>query len=309
MHPRTVIVGICLLLAALGCSRVRAAESGASDYEAYIVRQGQSLTAIAAEYGIAPEYLAQYNRMTVGSPLTAGQVVLVPITTQLAPQMMATVSVPAPRSSAVTVGEKITGVLAKVTAARTEIWTKPGRGGQLLFDGATRGTELLVIGEADAYDAVLMSNGATGWVPKSAVTLTETRMQVDRPIAPPAPTTPGRQDVVDAAFEYLGTPYRYGGRLPDNVDCSLLVQTVFARFTIKLPRTAAQQMTYGVPVEVADLQPGDRLYFTDRSGGIGHTGIYIGNGRFIHASSNRGAVAVDDLSNSSYWKKFAGARR
>ncbi len=215
---------------------------------------------------------------------------------------------------------QVQGMLATVTAAYTAIWSKPG-GGVLLYSRATQGTELLVTGISRLYYAVLMADGSTGWVLKAGVTLSDTHVTVDKPIPPTSPvaaptstpTAGGNNNVaaaiVETAIAYLGIPYKYGGHLPGSLDCSLFVQTVFARNGLKLPRTAAQQALVGTPVEVSALQPGDRLYFRDRSGTIGHTGIYIGDGRFIHASSNRRDVAVDLLSNPTYWRKYDGARR
>ena len=87
------------------------------------------------------------------------------------------------------------------------------------------------------------------------------------------------------------------------------MKTVFALHGIKLPRTAAEQSTGGLPGGSLPVIPGDQLYFRERSGLIGHTAIYIGGGYFIHASSNRGAVAIDALTNPTYWHMYACARR
>jgi cell wall-associated NlpC family hydrolase len=119
----------------------------------------------------------------------------------------------------------------------------------------------------------------------------------------------GRPDVVQEAMRYLGTPYRYGGRLPYDVDCSLLVQAAFGARGARLPRTAAEQFEVGQAVNYTELLPGDRLYFVSTSGRINHTGIYIGSGRFVHASSRKRCVAIDALGDRLYWSRFVGARR
>lgn len=311
MHPRLIVIGLIALLEIFLLLGAAVSETGAPDYEAYVVGQGETLATIATQYGISVDYLAQFNKLTVADGVKAGQIIVVPKVTQMTSQVSPT----ATQATATTpTGNQVEGVLATVTAAKTQIWNRPG-GGVLLFSKAEQGTSLLVIGQSGTFYAVLMSDGNTGWVPKAGVTVSQDRMMVDRPTptiptAPAASPTDGGQPVlVQTAFEYLGIPYKYGGRLPKNVDCSLLVQTVFARNGLKLPRTAAQQFQVGTPVDVQQLQAGDRLYFTDRSGNIGHTALYIGNGRFIHASSNRGYVAVDELSNNTYWRIYAGARR
>jgi hypothetical protein len=182
---------------------------------------------------------------------------------------------------------------------------------KVLFSNAGRGTELLVIGQSGDYFGILMADGSTGFILKKFVGLTEREMDVTPPsLPPPPPPKTAQPPVVETAFEYMGVTYRYGGRLPNSVDCSLLIQTAFSRNGLRLPRTAAQQMRVGQPVAVQDSQPGDRLYFYNRAGTkIGHTALYIGNGEFIHASSNRGRVAVDSITNPTYWSIYAGARR
>jgi cell wall-associated NlpC family hydrolase len=302
MRRRLLGIGLLIVLNVLVLLGAGVSATETPECEGYVVNADQTLTMIAADYGIPVELLARYNQLDVTAELKAGQVIWVPIITQVAPQLAGTAdSAPA----ATPAGDVITGVVGTITAPKTDILRRPAPG-QALFSNVVRGTRLLVIGQTGGYYAVLMSDGTTGFVPQIAVALSETRMQVPRPT--PAPTD-GQSKYIDTAMEYLGVPYQYGGRLPNTVDCSLLVQTVFARHGVKLPRTAAQQYGVGTPVEVANLQPGDRLYFTNSSGAIGHTGLYIGGGRFIHASSNRGRVAVDELATPAYWRKFAGARR
>jgi len=151
-----------------------------------------------------------------------------------------------------------------------------------------------------------MADGSTGWIAKPALQLTD---QTITPDQLDLMLQGARPDVVQEAFRYLGTPYRYGGRLPYDVDCSLLVQTAFTARGIPLPRTAAAQFEVGQRVGYAGLLPGDRLYFVSSSGRINHAGIYIGDGRFIHASSRRRCVAVDHLGDPRYWGRFIGACR
>jgi len=301
------VLEICLL------SGMATSETSMPDYDAYVVGQNETLSSIATDYGLSAGYLAQFNKMLTTDSLQIGQVIVIPKVAQLPKSVSEDVipaNVPTPAVA------QVQGVLATVTAASTAIWSKPG-GGVSIFAKTTQGTELLVTGTSGSYYAVLMADGSTGWVLKAGITLGEKHVTVDKPIPPTTQTAlsttaeslGANSTIVQTALAYLGVPYKYGGRLPGTLDCSLFVQTVFARNGIKLPRTAAQQALVGVPVDVSALQPGDRLYFRDRSGNIRHTAIYIGDGRFIHASTNRGAVAVDALANPTYWRKFAGARR
>ncbi len=276
------------------------------DYEAYVAHPQQTWKEIAGEYGLAVELLARFNNAKPTDALPSGQIVRVPIVSTLTPLPPAVVDLP----PSAALSTPTPGIAAVISAVTTPVWSKPGRG-PLVAEKLPRGTEVLVIGQDGTFCAILMSDGSTGWVTQEAIALTDPRQKSLLPGPQPAPgTLPGpSRSVVETALTFLGTPYRYGGRLPESVDCSLLVQTVFSRHQLKLPRTAAQQSAIGQPIELTELQLGDRLYFTDRSGRVGHTGIYLGEGRFVHASSTRGAVAIDELANPMYWKKYAGARR
>jgi cell wall-associated NlpC family hydrolase len=124
----------------------------------------------------------------------------------------------------------------------------------------------------------------------------------DEPL-PAAP--PGRYGgVVGIAMQYLGTPYVYGGAGPSGFDCSGFVMYVFAQVGVSLPHNAAAQYGYGTPVSRSQLQPGDLVFFN----GLGHDGIYIGGGQFIHSPHTGDVVKISSLSGwySSTW---VGARR
>ena len=116
--------------------------------------------------------------------------------------------------------------------------------------------------------------------------------------------------LVEQAMTYLGTPYRRGGTSRRGVDCSGLVGAVYGEQGLDLPRTAAQQFAEGVAVPASDLRPGDLVFFRDTyKRGISHVGIYIGDGRFLHAAGRRHGVIVSELSRPYYRTRYAGARR
>lgn len=98
------------------------------------------------------------------------------------------------------------------------------------------------------------------------------------------------------AEKWLGTPYCFGGNLPGCTDCSGFVKTVFESAGISLPRTAAEQYSCSKIIEECNLEPGDLVFFGDKSR-ITHVGIYVGNIQFIHASSSVGIVrqSLNDL--------------
>lgn len=115
--------------------------------------------------------------------------------------------------------------------------------------------------------------------------------------------------LVDIADNYIGVPYRWGGTTTSGFDCSGYVQYVFKKAGVNLPRTTSQQFTSGSAVSKSNLQVGDIVFFNTTGRGVSHDGIYIGNNKFIHASTSRG-VMISDLDDPYYWgNKYIGARR
>jgi cell wall-associated NlpC family hydrolase len=110
--------------------------------------------------------------------------------------------------------------------------------------------------------------------------------------------------VVGIAMQYLGTPYVYGGASPGGFDCSGFVMYVFAQIGVSLPHNAAAQYGYGMPVSRDQLQPGDLVFFN----GLGHNGIYIGGGQFIHSPHTGDVVKISSISGW-YASTWVGARR
>ncbi len=111
--------------------------------------------------------------------------------------------------------------------------------------------------------------------------------------------------VVGIAMQYLGVPYVWGGASPSGFDCSGFVLYVYAQVGVSLPHYAASQYNYGVPVSQDQLEPGDLVFFD----GLGHNGIYIGGGQFIHAPHTGDVVKISSLSEPWYAGNWVGARR
>jgi len=110
-----------------------------------------------------------------------------------------------------------------------------------------------------------------------------------------------------SALKFLGVPYVFGGTSSNGFDCSGYVQHVFAMLGISLPRTADAQFDAGHRV-VGGMKPGDLVFFQTYAAGASHVGIYLGHGKFVHASSSRG-VMVSSLSDSYWASRFIGAKR
>ncbi len=128
---------------------------------------------------------------------------------------------------------------------------------------------------------------------------------VTAPSAPPSSAPPARYGgVVGIAMRYLGTPYVWGGASPAGFDCSGFVMYVFSQIGVSLPHSSYAQYGYGSPVSLADLQPGDLVFFD----GLGHVGIYVGGGSFIHSPHTGDVVKISSISGW-YASTFVGGRR
>ncbi len=118
------------------------------------------------------------------------------------------------------------------------------------------------------------------------------------------------QEIVDYAMQYLGCPYVWGGNGPNSFDCSGLTKYVYGHFDYTLNRTASAQLSNGTSVSFSELQPGDLVFFNNHrvSTPVSHVGIYIGNGQFIHASTNSYCVEISNLTGH-YLNTYVYARR
>ena len=114
--------------------------------------------------------------------------------------------------------------------------------------------------------------------------------------------------LVRVAMGFLGAPYRLGGSSVKGLDCSGFVKKIYQFFNIDLPRTAFEQSHLGLDVARDELLEGDLLFFNTRRK-LGHVGIYIGNNEFVHASSRKRGVRIDNLNTPYFDKRFVKAVR
>ncbi len=142
------------------------------------------------------------------------------------------------------------------------------------------------------------------------------------------PTTPAAQRLREAIGYYLSADYQYGGASETALDCSGFVMKTYERAGIKIPRTTELQLRSGQAVPLDQLAYGDLVFFNKYcqskysytsasifSGSLprddkpSHVGIYIGNGRFIHASSSKGGVTISNLKEDCWQRSLIGIRR
>lgn len=109
--------------------------------------------------------------------------------------------------------------------------------------------------------------------------------------------------LVREARKWLGTPYRYGGSTKAGTDCSGMVMELYREvYGLKLPRSSAQQRDYALPLNERDLVAGDLVFFaTGRGNAVSHVGLYVGNGKMIHASTSCGVI--ESALNEQYYRR------
>lgn len=118
------------------------------------------------------------------------------------------------------------------------------------------------------------------------------------------------EQVVTYAKQFLGYPYVYGGAGPSSFDCSGFTKYVYQHFGVYLSHSAVTQASNGTFVEKVNLQLGDLVIFRDwDNSSIGHCGIYIGDGNFIHAANSTRGVVTDTLNSGYYYERYVSGRR
>ncbi|MGE5606146.1 MAG: NlpC/P60 family protein [Bacteroidota bacterium] len=170
-----------------------------------------------------------------------------------------------------------------------------------------RGLTVEVIEENERWYKVQLADGQAGWIYREFVQLHPLYQSNSRERLTEAPV----KEMIAYAKNFLGINYVYGGASPRGFDCSGFTKYVFSKIGIDLPHQAKQQMEKGTAIQSkTELLPGDLVFFkTKGSSIVNHVGIYLGDNRFIHASSGYGAVRISPLDSGYYYHRYVGARR
>lgn len=120
----------------------------------------------------------------------------------------------------------------------------------------------------------------------------------------------GSQEILMQGMSLIGTPYRYGGSSRDNgFDCSRMVQYIYQQaLQVALPRTARDMAAVSAPIPARQLKVGDLVFFNTNGQPYSHMGLYIGDGKFIHAPSSKGVIRAASLDQAYFKQRLTDTR-
>lgn len=238
-------------------------------------------------------------------------------------------------------GDKVEVNVGWVARPTVNLRSGPGTDTEAIGE-ASLGTRIIIIGKNADWYKVALEDGSIGWMSARLVDTRAERIRRKqvassagssgsgisraslnasaRDFPSPTVTDPGEDapsgegglgtTLVATARRFIGSNYVSGGSSPGGFDCSGFVSYVHRRHGISVSRSSRALFKQGSPVSRDDLQPGDVLFFerTYRSG-ISHVGLYLGNGKFIHAANHRGGVKITEVDSDYYASRYVGARR
>jgi LysM repeat protein len=295
-------VGLVLLFFLFGLHQKGLAE------ERYTVKEGDSLYKISKTFGVPIDELKKINGLEKDH-LKLKQVLLIPTPKEIQASESA---------------KKFSRKRAKSASPEMESYVV--RKGDSLYAISKRvGLSVEKIKELNHLQVIALKVGQVLTLPKVGRAV-EVEEEVEEPEDSEEPTAePNAEDeqeetshkpvgkwssseernlFVRVVKTFLGVPYRLGGSTLKGIDCSAFVKKIYQIFSIDLPRTAREQLHFGKGVEKNELEEGDLVFFRTRRANGTHVGIYIGNNQFVHASSLKREVKIDNLDTPYYDKRF-----
>jgi peptidoglycan endopeptidase LytE len=290
--------------------------------ETYSVQPGDTLFGIAAKNGVTLSALKAANHLK-SSRLQAHQILIIPAKKSNKSVKSLSSFIPSDEILTVKKGDTLSSIARKTGISVAELREL----NQIRGSALKIGQRLALMRKTDREDAAaaLPPEYAKKVIkPKlqeeeeeaddSVLTREEARAEIERQKKDNAAllgkwSSPDEPKLlVKVAMGFLGAPYRLGGSSVTGVDCSGFVKKIYQFFNIDLPRTAFEQSHVGMRVSRHELAEGDLLFFNTRKT-FGHVGIYIGNNEFVHASSRKKGVRVDNLNTPYYDRRFIRAVR
>lgn len=199
-----------------------------------------------------------------------------------------------------------------VTAEVLNVRSKPDKSSDAIAK-LNKGNRVIAISRSGDWYKIKTSDGTVGWVFHEYLTIgsANSSRSGDYKRSQDSEGAVSGEQIVSYAKKFLGVDYVWGGTSPKGFDCSGFVYYVYKHFGITLERASAEQAKQGTKVSKSNLKVGDLVFFDTNGGknGINHVGIYIGDGKFIHAESERKGVTITELSESYYSRSYMTARR
>lgn len=290
-----------LLLMVLAASSATPPVWAAEAPVTYVVRSGDTLSQIGLRYGVSIQTLTSANPLSDPSHLVPGQILKIPRAGSRGglPQAHSAASHSTPTTLIavywVRWGDTLYGIASRFRLSADDI---------KLANGLW--TDIIVPGQR----LEIPTRG-------SVAALAQRHIPLPQPIPVPSvafdrTVKPGSQAerIVREARRYVGIPYVWGGASPRGMDCSGLIYLVFSRFVPTLGRMRSEDYyRFAKAVEATAILPGDLVFFTTDSPGPSHVGIFIGDGKFLHASSTGSTVTITSLDDPHYGPGFLGVRR
>lgn len=281
---------VCAILLAFALILTGATQGVAS----HKVRKGDTLWQIARKHHVSVSALARANGLTEKSTLSIGRGLAIP-GEQARVKKARSVRVVRPCSA-------VAYTCADNVVLRSGPSTRHSKVAALRAD-----ISLKVIGTYGSWRKVEVAGGLRGFVYRPLLS-TVPQSARSGSAAQQASGSPDNA-LIRTALACRGARYRRGGTSRGGFDCSGFTRYVFAKYGVGLPHSASAQARLGTAVAKNQLEAGDLVFFRTYRPGISHVGIYIGEGKFVHASTYRGGVRVDFLSHPYYTQRYRAARR
>lgn len=292
----------------------------------HTVKKGDTLWVISKKYKISVGSIAKANGLHENSTLKIGARLSIPTSgvkppNALKSQALQKHATPVPNFIGKTTPKN--GVVLEDVPLRSE----PAASGKKIAS-ISAGEHIRVFGSKWHWLQIKTTSGKQGWVgdylvkvsapppPKAVRTAHNITHHYkgkssghtkSKSVSSHTPTEGAKPGAVQVAYNNLGSRYRYGGTSRGGFDCSGFTRYVYSKQGVSLPHSSSQQFKHGTPVPKSQLKPGDLVFFSRGGRSVGHVGVYVGGGKFIHASNPRGGVKVSNL--DTYSGKYKGARR
>ncbi len=273
-------------IVAKGAGKTAAAHGPA---QLHVVRKGDTLGSISRRYDVSERELLRRNLMKRGK--------------QLRPGMQILVRAELPETYTVREDDTLSGIARKFGMATGELTLR----NDLDSDFLVPGQELALCERTEEPEPVI----PPGFLAESPIVTEEELHEVARP-QPAAHDNAAESPqarIIRVAKKMLFIPYMWGGTSLAGIDCSGYVRKVFAFINLDLPRSAREQFLVGREVDRDELSIGDLVFFQTYAKYPSHVGIYMGDNRFIHASSGSRHVKITSMDHPYYVKRYIGAKR